>query len=149
MLVLHGLAIGLDDRAELLLRLAELFLIDALEPVGIVAVEEDAAGKDLGLVLPARLGVVRELRERLEALVAVADLGQRLVVPFNDDGFRLALVALLHDHLHKFGLVKTGGDEDLLSSLDIGPLLGDQARVGAKFAFVHALSPLYLMLRKV
>ena len=139
-LILKLVAVGLDDGEFRLLALCQLLLIDALQTVGILGEQVDAAGDGVHIVLPAGQLVVLHLGERGQAAVADVELLQGLVVPVHHHLFRLALVALVHQHRHELRLIQIGGDKHLLPLLDVDAGTGDQPRIGAEQRFFHGKS---------
>ena len=136
--VLDLVAVGLDDAVARLIGLGHFFLIDALEAVGILAQQIDAAGDLLGVVLPARLLPVFQRREVLGAAPAVAQLVKGLVRPVDHDALRARAVTFLRDHRDEVRLIQLGGDEDLLPLADVHARRGDQPCIVAQNGFFHA-----------
>ena len=134
-------AVALDDRVLLLLRLCHLLLIDALEPVGVFRNQVNPAGNGVDVVLPARLLVVIELRHCGQAAVAHVKLVDRLMAPVDDDLLCLQLIAFLDQHRHELRLVQLCLDEDLLPLLNVDAAGGNELRVGTKNGFFHSISP--------
>ena len=129
-IALHRVAVGLDDLAGHLHALAHLSDVDALQPVRVVAHQEDAAhGQVFGIVLPARLHVVGHRAQRLDGLVAVGQFFQGLIVPVHHDLLRLQTVAFLCHHRRELREFQSGTDVDLLALLYVDPHAGDQFRV--------------------
>ena len=139
--VFHLIAVRLDDGVKLLLGLHQLFLIDALEAVGILGDQIDAAGKHVHIVLPARFGVVGQRGKRGQALIADVQLLERLIAPVHDDLLGLQLVAFLNDHLDEFRLVKLGVNKDLLALLDIDARLCNQLGIFSENCLFHKNTP--------
>ena len=57
------------------------------------------------------------------------ELRQRLIVPVHHNALGTGAVAFLNDHFYEFGLIELGGDEDLLTLLDIDAAADDQAGI--------------------
>ena len=136
-LVLDLVAVLLDDGVLALLALGHLLLIDAVETVRVLAEQVDAAGDGVHIVLPARLLVVIQLGQGGQRAVAEVQLLEGLVVPVHHHLLGLALIALLHQHLHELRLIQLGGDKDLLPRLDVDAAAGDEAGVLPQNALFH------------
>lgn len=110
-------------------------MIDALQAVGIFADEVDAAGDGIHIVLPAGLLVVLHLAQSGQGAIAVVDLLQGLVVPVHHHLFGLALIALLHQHLHELRLIQIRLDKDLLPRPDVDASTGNETGIAAQYGF--------------
>ena len=130
-LVLDLVPVFADGGIEPLLGLGHLLLVDAVEAVGVLRQQIDAAGDGVHIVLPAGLLIVVQLRQGGQGAIAVVQLLQGLIAPVHHHLLGLALVALLHQHLHKLRLVQVGGDEHLLAGLHIDAGLGDELGIFA------------------
>ena len=128
-LVLHLVPVGLDDRVSLPVGLGHFGLVDALQPVRILGIQEDAAGQRVHIVLQARLLPFLDLRQRRHGLVPDVQLFQRLVGKFHLDLSRAGLVALVHQQRNELRLVELGKDQHVLPFLNVDAGAGDQARV--------------------
>ena len=142
-LVFDLVAVGTDDLIFFLLRLGELLLIDALQTVGILGDEVDAAGDLLYIVLPAGFLPAFQRGEVLLAAPADVQLVQRLIIPVHNDALRARAVALLHHHFDKFRLIQLGGNKDLLPLLDVDAGDGDQMGVFPQNRLFHTMPPVH------
>ena len=136
-LVLHLVPVALDDGVAGLHGLGHLGLVDAVETVGIVGLQEDTAGQHVGIVLPAGFLILVHLVEAALGAIAVVQLLQGLVVPVHHHLAGLALIALLHQHLHELRLVQAGADKYLLARLDVHAHAGDQLGILAQYGLLH------------
>ena len=136
-LVLQLVPEGLDDGIPLLLGLGHLLLVDALQAVGIVGDEVDAAGNVVHIVLPAGQLIVSDGAQGGEAGVAVVELLEGLVVPVHHHLLGLAAVALLHHHGHELRLIQLGDDENLLARLHVDAAAGDEAGILTQNRLLH------------
>ena len=130
-LVLDLVPVFADGGIEPLLGLGHLLLVDAVEAVGVLRQQIDAAGDGVHIVLPAGLLIVVQLGQGGHGAIAVVQLLQRLIAPVHHHLLGLALVALLHQHLHKLRLIQVGGDEHLLAGLHVDAGLGDELGIFA------------------
>ena len=142
-LVLDLIPVFLDDGVQTLLALGHLLLIDALQAVGILAEQVDAAGDGIHIVLPAGFLVVIKLGEGGQGPIAVVELLQGLIAPVHHHLLGFALIAFLHQHLHKLRLIQIGGDEYLLARLHIDAGGGDQLGIFSQNGLFHGNPLLY------
>ena len=142
-LILDLIPVFLDDGVQPLLTLGHLLLIDALQAVGVLAEQVDAAGDGIHIVLPAGLLVVIKLGEGGQGPIAVVELLQGLIAPVHHHLLGLALIAFLHQHLHKLRLIQIGGDEYLLTRLHIDAGGGDQLGIFPQNGLFHGNPLLY------
>ena len=89
----------------------------------------DAAGNHVHIVLQSGLLPLGNLAHGRDGLMADMELLEGLVVPLHADLLRLGLVGFLHNHLHKFRLVKIGVNQHLLSLPDVDAAADNQAGV--------------------
>ena len=136
-LVLDLVAVRTDDLVLSLTGLGHLFLIDAAQTVRVLGDQIDAAGDLVNIVLPAGLLPVFQRGEVLLAAPADMELRQRLIVPVHHNALGTGAVAFLNDHFYEFGLIELGGDEDLLTLLDIDADRGDQRGIFAQYGLFH------------
>ena len=142
-LILDLIPVFLDDGVQPLLALGHLLLIDALQTVGVLAEQVDAAGYGIHIVLPAGFLVVIKLGEGGQGPIAVVELLQGLIAPVHHHLLGLALIALLHQQLHKLRLIQIGGDEYLLTRLHIDAGGGDQLGIFPQNGLFHGNPLLY------
>ena len=135
--VLDLVPVGLDDGELGLLALGQLRLVDALQTVGILTEQIDAAGNGVHIVLPARQLIVLHPGQRGQAAVPHVELLQGLVVPVHHHLLRIAFIALVHQHGHKLRLIQIGGDEHLLPLLNIDAAAGDEPGIRPENALSH------------
>ena len=88
--VLDLVPVGLDDGELGLLALGQLRLVDALQTVGVLTEQIDAAGNGVHIVLPARQLIVLHPGQRGQAAVPHVELLQGLVVPVHRIVFHMA-----------------------------------------------------------
>ena len=140
-LVVHLIAVGLDNAASLLRRLHIFFLIDADKSVGILGHKIDHCGKHLDSVLDLLYLPIFDRFESLLLAVAYVDLGERLVAPLNSDLARTRAVAFLDHHSDKLGLIELGYNDDLLIFLYVYTHTGDKSCIASEICFFHFINP--------
>ena len=136
-LVVHGVAIGLDDGEALAAGLHHLLLIDALEAVGVLGGQVDPAGQNIHVVLEPCLFPFLHPGHDGHAAVPHVELLQGLVAELHGDLPGAGLVALVHQQLHEFGLIQAAVDQDLLALLDVDADAGNKAGILAQNGLLH------------
>jgi len=142
-LVLDLVPVFADGGIGPLLGFGHLLLIDALQSVGVLRQQVNAAGDGVHIVLPAGLLIVVQLGQGGQGAIAVVELLQGLIAPVHHHLLGLALIALLHQQLHKLRLIQIGGDEYLLTRLHIDAGGGDQLGIFPQNGLFHGDPLLY------
>ncbi len=138
-LVLHGVAVGLDDAVTRLCRLGALLLIDAPQTVGIFRHNVEHGGQFIQRIL--QFGALEILHggHGLEGLVAVVQASQGLVTPLHHHASGAFFVASFHAQSHEFGLVKVSLNDDDIAFFDGNAAFGKQTGIVFQGGFFHGL----------
>ena len=136
-LALDLVAVGLDDGILSLASLGHLGEVHALEAVGILGDQVEAAGEVLSHILEPGLLIGIHRGEGLHRAMAHMELGEGLVGEVHDHLPGAGLVELVGDHGHKFGLIQLGLQKYILPLLDIAAHPGDEAGILLESGFLH------------
>lgn len=117
--------------------LLHLFLIDARQPVGVLGEDMDHTGQLVGIHPEFFFFVFGDVTEGLQLLVAVIELGQRLVGPVDLHPLGAGLVAGLGHQRGERRLRRLGVEHHALSLLDVGAHARNQARIFFHQCFCH------------
>ena len=140
-LALDGVAVGLDDGIAGLLAFDQLGRVHALESIGVLGAEIQAAGQLFRHVFEFFLFKALHGGQALDRAVAHMELLQRLVVQIHKDLPGAGLVQLVHHHGGELRLLDTGGDEYVLALLHVAAHSGNQLCIAAKSCLLHKKPP--------
>ena len=128
-LIFHSVTNRLYNRILLLLNLRNLLLIYAAKPVGVGTFKIYHSGESFRAVFKLFDGPFFNLGKNGCLAMAICHLCHRLIRPVDGDKTRAGFIAFLCHHFYKFGLVKVGTDDNVLSLSDIYSLSCDKTRI--------------------